>query len=489
MWTDPVSQSMNHLSIETNKATIGKGSEVSGYDIVPLRYGLKGVYRTYNLPLHHFKPHVRNSEFYGRQDVLQKLRSHLVSNHSTEGSSSATGLKTFAICGVGGLGKTQVAVEFAHICKDEFDAIFILQASDVQKLSQSFTEVAGKLMPDTEGAGEDVVVSKNLVLGWLSQPVRKIREGAQQQETSRKGTCTPKWLLIFDNADDLSIVQDFWPQADCGSILLTSRDPLAKTKSHVPVANGIDLDPFGPEDAGYLLRNLTGYQDLVDVKPSESISRKLSGLPLAIVQIAATIVRRDLSFEEFLELYEMEAVRPDFHEPTEGVATKPLYAVWSLQDLSSEASCLLNVIAFLDPDQISEALLSISVELPEHERLTGYPISIKSFVAARTELTKSSLIRRNRDRKELGIHRIIQDTVRTRMDTGMTKEVFRHVANLLYSAWPFSEFEHSTQRLLECEPVVAHVANIHRVYCGSLIIKDTKQISEKLGRLFMDFGW
>ena len=105
------------------------------------------------------------------------------------------------------------------------------------------------------------------------------------------------------------------------------------------------------------------------------------------------------------------------------------------------------------------------------------------------ELTKSSLIRRNRDRKELGIHRIIQDTVRTRMDTGMTKEVFQHVANLLYSAWPFSEFEHSTQRLLECEPVVAHVAKIHRVYCGSLIVKDTKQISEKLGRLFMDFGW
>lgn len=69
------------------------------------------------------------------------------------------------------------------------------------------------------------------------------------------------WLLVFDNADDLSVVVDYLPVSDNGSIFVTSRDPLAKTQSRFRVTEGIDLYPLPIEEAATLLRELTGYTE------------------------------------------------------------------------------------------------------------------------------------------------------------------------------------------------------------------------------------
>ncbi|KAF2673381.1 hypothetical protein BT63DRAFT_421538 [Microthyrium microscopicum] len=484
-WTITASENdLVHRTVSpgnTGDATLGVQSDAS-YEIIPLNSDLTGDEKMFNLPLYLMKPHNRNQDFFGRQDTLELLAEKLIPQKSQ--TETLAGIKTFALCGAGGLGKTQIAVEFAFQAQKQFDAVFFLQASEVGKLAQSYTEISGSLGLEEEAT--DQVVSKDLVLEWLSSPVRQIQEGSKNPDDPTLPA--PTWLIVFDNADDLSVLRDFWPVSGNGSILVTSRDPLAKTRSHVSVAGGIDLDPFGSNEAGTLLRQLTGYHENSDVEPSEAIAAKLSGLPLAITQIAGTIQRRDLDFVEFLDLYERETVRSDFYKDGVMSVQKNLYTVWAFEDLSPQALALLYVISFLDPDQIPEELLLNMANVEEIDRIKDYPQDTAEFVAARTELTKSSLLKRNRERKELIIHRIVQDTSRARMDVDTFKAVFNGVQSLLYITWPFSMFDHSVERLKKCEPTVPHVASMLRIYGESDMLKTLDHVVYNIARLSMDFG-
>ena len=470
-------------------ASLGS-SDASKFDMLPLSWGISGVSRTVNLPCYMLKPHMPNPEFYGRKAVLQSLRDALTPPISKDHVTASVGLKTFALCGIGGVGKTQIAIEYAYASKNEFDAIFFLQASDTGKLAQGFADIAIELGLETLATAGDQAVSKDLVLGWLSQPFRRLQDGAKL--TNAASSFDTNWLIIFDNADDLSVLGDYWPVTGNGSILLTSRDPLAKTRSHIPIEKGLDLEPFSAAEAGTMLRELTGFRTAKDRETSETIARKLSGLPLAITQIARTIGRRSLSLEELLALYNDQSLRLEFHQAEFGLNPKTLYNVWSFQDLSSDGLGLLKLISFLDPDQIPEDLLTVKIK-HNNERdyklpSQAYPSSLKSFIDARTELSKSSLIKRNIELKTLIIHRIVQDATRVRMDVAEFKEGFGDTVNLLYCSWPFGEFEHSTERWRLCEPLVPHINNLHHLYDTSESLRNNESARPDLARLFMDLG-
>ena len=132
--------------------------------------------------------------------------------------------KVFVIHGLGGMGKTQLAIEFARKHCDRFSAVFWLNGSSNHQLKQAFVSVASRLSQigiATEGAEvlnqPDTDINKVVegVLRWLSLPSNR------------------DWLLIIDNVDRDHLhkdkdpqaydVQDFFPEADHGSILITSR--------------------------------------------------------------------------------------------------------------------------------------------------------------------------------------------------------------------------------------------------------------------------
>ncbi|KAF2106252.1 P-loop containing nucleoside triphosphate hydrolase protein [Lophiotrema nucula] len=414
----------------TQGATAGMSLDMSSFDFLPLNEPIGGIVQTVKLPHYMFKSYTRNPDFFGRKDALRILEKALAPSRPPSESENRAALKCFALCGVGGLGKTSIAVEFAHANKDLYKAIFVLPASDTEKLAQLFAEISVALGLENEAG--DQIVSKNIVLGWLSQPVRRIREGTAVFRNEKKDLVP--WLLVFDNADDLNVLRDFWPQSECGSILVTSRDPLAKTRTHVPVTEGLDLEPFSPQDAGLLLRQLTRYSSSADIAPSEIVGAKLSGLPLAIIQTAGTI---------------------------------------NFEDLGPGAKSLLDVIAFLDPDQISKTVLMKMEAVEPKYRPKAYPESMLDFVDARSEVT---------------IHRIVQDSIKIRLGADKFKARFTSVALLMYAAWPFSEFEHSTARWRLCEPIISHVANLHRIYLESDVLQDLETARSELARLFMDFG-
>ncbi|KAI0147060.1 hypothetical protein GGR57DRAFT_264768 [Xylariaceae sp. FL1272] len=473
-----------------------KSSRLSSFEIIELKDATApketavAQSNTLNLPMYLFKPHFPSPDFEGRDDVINVLIEALQPMDRASKGVNPSEPKTFALCGVGGLGKTQLAVEYAYRSKADFDAIFFLQASDTSKLVQGFAEISLALGLETQGASGDQVVTKDVVLGWLSQPTRFRERKITQAEKDDENE--PTWLIIFDNADDLSVLRDFWPVVGNGSILVTSRDPLAKTRTHLSVKRGLDVEPLKRTEAGALLRRLTGYARSTDVGPSEEIADKLSGLPLAIHQIAGTINRRLISLKEFQDLWNREALRTDFYKQDSGLQPKTVWTVWAFEDLSQPALSLLNLIAFMDPDQIPEGLLNQDKDKDVVQGMTvidQFPRDEIDFINARTELSKSSLVRRNVDRKELIIHRIIQDTTRLRMGRDRLCLTFRGAVDLLQVSWPFGEFNHSTVRWLVCEPLVPHIAHIHTLFNESDTLQNETGAWPGLAFLFMELGW
>lgn len=170
-------------------------------------------------------------------------------------------------------------MEFALNQLDRFDAIFWLHADDTTKLAKDFGD--NSIALGLEKVAGDQAVSKDLVLEWLCRP-------HSRRSFVKRIAPDPKWLLIFDNADDLDVLVDYLPVSGNGSILVTSRDPLAKTQTYFRTTAGIDLISFSKTDTGMLLRTLTGYdRGESDIELSQEIAEKPSGLPLAISQIPA----------------------------------------------------------------------------------------------------------------------------------------------------------------------------------------------------------
>jgi hypothetical protein len=98
-----------------------------------------------------------------------------------------------------------------------------------------------------------------------------------------------------------------------------------------------------------------------------------------------------------------------------------------------EGRALLEVISFLDPDSIPESLLEKNPACMDWDR---YPKTSLEYSSARAELLPKSLIYRNRGKKTLRVHRLIQDTVRTQMDDATFNEVYSRELDMLGARWP-----------------------------------------------------
>jgi NB-ARC domain len=408
------------------------------------------------LPYYQLRPHSQDPGFFDRPEILDRIDKALLPPNSRVPSQVPDGLRTFALCGMGGIGKTQLAVHFAFTRKAKFDAIFFLHADTAAKLADGFQKIAiGLSLASESDAGQDVI-SRDLVLEWLSKPSREPRHGSD--DSTHMGDADANWLLIFDNADNLELLNEYWPVTGNGSVLVTSRDPLAKT--HVYSNFGIDLPSLSDEEGGQLLQDITRYQSPEDIQLAKAISKRLGGLPLAITQIAGTLTRRDLTFKDFLEVYDQRSLLVEFHKTKIGLSRdgyeQTLYTVWPFQDLSKPATELLYLLALLDPDCIPEKLFTEHFQpLP----LKNFPTNAKEYIEARVELSKSSLITRNKDHDELVIHRMIPDVAIARMAKGEFQNAFRSAVMVLGSSWPTTKnFNHGVARWRQCDPLIPHIS-------------------------------
>jgi len=430
-----------------------------------------------HLPCFLLNTHSGNGDFCGREDVLERLAYELLPSKNLA-TASGVALRQFALCGFGGIGKTEIAREFARRHKNSFDAVFWVVADEIAKLDHHYQQISLALGLENTAECKSQVVSREVVKGWLSNP-RKHLSGSDELVQPGVAGSEATWLLIFDNADDPMILADYWPQGS-GSVLVTSRDPLAKSM-FTRRPSGLDLGPLTQQDSLSLLHHLTTNLDGSEDDTARKITDALGGIPLAISQMAGIIRRQDLTLSEFYELYTDPEEHAHLYETkfdTNLVTYRhSLSTVWAFEKLKPPARQLLELASFLDPDVIEEDLM---IEASAELQSNGVPFKKSNYIEARADLLQSSLVYRDKQKQQLSVHRIVQDAILTTMDAPKKRLMLDQVVRTLWARWPSAMPKPSKQpelpqpkstggrlhvgRWPACAAIYPHVLRIHQIW-------------------------
>ncbi|KAH1845095.1 hypothetical protein KXX43_006719 [Aspergillus fumigatus] len=413
----------------SNDAAAGS-STTKEWQLIPILDGFHAPRRLAKLPCFMMDIPVRNNAFFGRESIIEELDKYLLPpEKSSPFSLGDSHRRHVVLCGIGGIGKTSIAIEYVFSRKTKFDAIFWIRSDEALKLEHDFCRIAVELGLQDANEPFNPVVCRELTKGWLENLIKVL-----DQEHDIISQAEVQWLIVFDNADSPDLLQDYWPLSSNGSILVTSRDPLSKNSPSIAY-RAIDLPPLEDHEGAELLRRLSHVTDEEEV--SVKIAVKLGGLPLAISQMAAVIRYQYLSFTEFYERYEDEHDRRELHS-FDAVIPRPeargnIASIWAVEQLGNHAACLLEICAMLDPDRIQERLFSS--ELSALGWLEHFPKTSFAYSAARADLIKRSLITRDADKKEFRIHRVLQDSVLSKMSTEKMLQTFSFSVDLVLAAW------------------------------------------------------
>ena len=412
---------------------------------------------------------------------------------------SAPNLLTYFITGLGGVGKTELARNFASRTRPEFDVVIFMSADHRERLLQQFAEVASRLglvdrqSPDPEDDREKLK-------SWLENPVKilgDISEVPNRHEGVAEGRA--KWLLVLDNADNSHILTDFWPRLGFGSVLVTSRDPYIGVHTS-PGSARTDLGGFSKEDAVALLKRLTGNEDSVQNTDDAAriIVERLGGLPLAITQIGSIITRRNLSLQAFVQDY---ARLSDLHKLYDERGTTNGYkhslgSVWafdSLMDEDMRAFSLLSVLSMLDPACIQEEVL---LKTLGSSAIHGYPRAKIEYNDALASLIERSMVHKDRDTGSLRLHRLVQDVARARIAKSLARfsVSFDISWKAIAACFPYRDQTKldsfgAVQRWQQCSRMYAHVLHLGEVAWELLETQEAMKFSPDFVGLLYQAAW
>src|SRR2546423_2814166 len=233
------------------------------------------------------------------------------------------------------------------------------------------------------------------------------------------------WLLLLDNADDLSLVRDFLPPTGKGHTLLTTR-----AASMGRLAQRLEVDTLDVEPGALLLlrraERLAPDAPLEQAEASErtialQITQELGGLPLALDQAGAYIEETHCSLADYLHLYRSQRAQllkargglvPDHPE---SVATTWSLSFALVKKRSAAAADLLRVCDFLHPDAIPEEIITEGATAlgPNLQAVASNPLSLNQAIGV---LLSYSLLKRQPEEHLLSMHRLAQAVLKDGMD-------------------------------------------------------------------------
>lgn len=413
---------------------------------------LKPLKQIWNVPFN------RNPYFTGREDLLNHLHSLL--------GTDKTATPVQAISGLGGIGKTQIAMEYAYRHRDAYCAILWIRATRNTFLSD-FAMLAEPLdLPEKDEQNQNMAVTA--VKQWL-----RTHDG---------------WLLILDDVEDLSMVREFLPTGGTGHMLLTTR-----AYATGAVATPVEIEKMNLEESTQLLlrraRIITTDVTLDQVAEPERSKAKtiveiMDGLPLALDQTGAYIEETGCGLSRYLDLYQehstellkrRSALSPEYPHT---VATTWSLSFQQIERDDPAASDLLRLCAFLAPEAIPEEILTEGAKAlsPVLKSVASKPLELNK---AMETLYKFSLVRRNADTGTLVIHRLVQMVIKDRMNKKTRHQWARRAVRAVGYAFPAARFSNWKR----CQRLLPHVYQ-----CSALIEQDEIAFAEA-ALLLNQSGW
>ncbi|KAJ7120145.1 P-loop containing nucleoside triphosphate hydrolase protein [Mycena epipterygia] len=320
----------------------------------------------------------------------------------------------FLLHGLGGSGKTQIALKFIAESTSNFTDIFFIDSSSVDTIDTGLKNIA-----------------KAKTVGESSQDALQWLQSKQEQ-----------WLLFFDNADDPKInLNDYFPQFNHGNIIITSRNPglCVYAGSHSPVS---DMEEI--EAADLLLRSAVQDTTYDNKIIAGQIVKALHYLPLAIIQ-AGAFISKSGDFDGYLALYEQNRARLLSQKPVQSHDNYAwtVYTTWqiSFNQLSQHAATFLHFCSLLHHQRISEqifknaATYKFGPSSPSKDELQ-MPLEYLSkflapdgiwdsfcFIDMTNEVRAYSLINFHPQQKMFSMHPLVHDWTRSTLSN---KESYHH---------------------------------------------------------------
>lgn len=341
-----------------------------------------------------YVPYLRNPLFTGRLEILQRLCELLHTERT----------RPQAICGMGGVGKTQLALEYVYRYQQEYQAIFWLRSETRETLSADFVLLAEHLnLPAHTDPDQQRIIEA--VKGWLSEHTN--------------------WLCIFDNVEDLALLNAFIPSRRSGHILLTTR-----AQATGVLARRVELMPMEQDEGALLLLRRAKLAEsqttLPELQEEEralalAITRLLDGLPLALDQVGAYIEETGCTLADYLRYFQERRAtllnqrgRESENHPQSVTATFAL-SYEKVEQARSRAADLLKLCAFLHPDAIPEELCTDLCAASDSAEASSASDLFELETALAT-LRMYSLVKRNAETRTLTIHRLVQTVLRDNME-------------------------------------------------------------------------
>lgn len=346
----------------------------------------------------------RNPNFTGREKLLLELRGQL--------KSSVTALLPHALHGMGGVGKTQIALEYIYRFADDYDLICWIPAAEPAQTRDALA-----------GLAEDLGVPHG---GDVARTVDRVLQSL------RRGTPYRRWLLVFDNADSVEAVQPYLP-ASGGHIIVTSRNP-----GWLDIAQAFEVNVFNREESIRLLQ--ARGQDMSDAD-ADRLATMLGDLPIAIEQAASWQAQSGMPVAVYLKLLE-ERLEQILSENKPRGYPAPVVAAWGfafdrLEERSQPAAQLLLLCSFFGAEPIPYDLLragrfapGLSADLADILR-----DDILFHRAIRT-INRFAMLKVDAARETIQEHRLMQAVLRGRLDADEQEAFSQAVRQMLATANP-----------------------------------------------------
>jgi len=407
--------------------------------------------------------------FKGREAKMENLKDIL------SGAGAVAITQPGVICGLGGIGKTRLAVEFAWqgIREKRYNAAFFVTAEDKETLFTGISGLAAKHLldlPEKDQADQEII--RDAVLNALS---------------SRANT-----ILILDNVDSKEAqeeVRKILPRFLNITVIISSR-----ISNWAGGIVDVKIKKLVPEKAAeHLLEKTEGKRDETrdDQALSLELAKMLDGLPIALEQAGAYISRERISFQEYKARF--QKVKTDvlgWHEKDILNYDKAVLAAWQTteQKLSETARALLRIASFLSPEPIPSGIFTrdaekltkafslLGIEEKEGENGKISPKKIREFLV---ELSDWCMIDLTGERFTL--HRIVQDVTRLRIPGEEKKEWAKLALNIVNESIPGDPPPQDVRSWDFWKEMEFHVK-------AAAEFADTQGIAEPTARLMNDLG-
>ncbi|KAK5947934.1 hypothetical protein OHC33_011039 [Knufia fluminis] len=352
-------------------------------------------------------PLIETAEFVGRNTEIENIHAVLRPDEARKEQ------KRVVLGGIGGIGKTQLAIAYARQYQQSYTSVLWLNAASESTLYASLLPVAQAISAEQTDLSTNEQVLAG-VLKWLNRPDNA------------------RWLLVFDNYDepDLFAINDFCPSVGHGSIIVTTRLPdLAKGKI-------VRVQPLQSiEDSLSILEIRSGRSGIQEDSSAKRLARRLSGFPLALVTAGAFLRKSTMTFEQYLDVYERKwNINPRRPLRLQDYQDRTLYTTWNLsynrlRNEDPDAAQMLRLMAYFDNQNVWYDLLTAGLmdDLPEWLQTT---LEDKTdFEGAMAVLVDYCLLEVQHTSQSYSMHSCVHDWTLSELNTTMSPELYWYAFN------------------------------------------------------------